>query len=528
MKLAMDGGAFQQGIAAGIFNVAVGLMNAVVQARPDIGFVLVADPRLGPVREELLDRLSVRPDIVHGEVGPAYGRSQRALTTDEPNIRFEVDGLVTPAPIVDGKVVYEGPAPVRSFRILSRADKPSMTRGQGDERRLGVLIDRIAIQAGAQLACIGLDHPWLRRGVHGLEGLARWTDGAAELPTDLFPPGDGDIEVTVGIGSTMTYRLADGLFDASLARVAARAARFTLRTATAELEHELMRQGVSAYVANHFLPVRFERLPGYAILYDMIPVLFPEFFFADARQNFANNVAVFENADHVFSISETSRQDLVRTTHVTADRVTAMMIDIDPAFARRPGKEIVDARRRYGLEQRPYILTVGTLEPRKNHARLVEAFSALVTGEAPACDLVLIGKPGWGTDGLMQQIARLGLARRVHVLTGVPNEDLAALYSGALFTAYPSLYEGFGLPVLEAMACGCPVMTSDRSSMPEIAGEAALLVDPTSVESLVRGLYTLMTNGVLRDRLAASGLSQRQQFSWDTTARRFLDVVGGR
>lgn len=529
MKLAVDGGAFQQVIAAGILNVAVGLLNAIAQARADMSFVLVVDPRLGPVREDLLSRLSVRPEIVEAAVGPAYRTASRRLTGGDPEIRFEVDGLDVPASLSDGEIVYSGPAPSRSFRILSRADSPAATIGGGDTRRLGIAIDRIAIRAGPDIQVSSFDDPRLDVGFHAPEAAQRWTDGAAVVPLGLFPPSAaGDVEVTVGVVGGIRYRLAGGVLDQGFARVADRLERSTVGIETIRLERQLLDMGVSAYLANHFIPARFARLPGYGILYDMIPVVHPEFFFADARENFEHNVRVFQEAAHVFSISEASRRDLIRLADVAPDRVTAMLIDIDPDLGRESGAEIVEARRRHGLSGRPYVLSVGTLEPRKNHARLIEAYGAVMRGGGPSCDLAIVGKPGWGTEGLADQVAGLGLESRVRFLTDVPNRDLAALYSGALFCAYPSLYEGFGLPVLEAMACGCPVMTSDRSSMPEIAGDAALLVDPTSVGSLAGGLHRLMTNGALRDRLSSAGLEQRRRFSWASSAARVLRVLDGR
>jgi glycosyltransferase involved in cell wall biosynthesis len=526
MKLAVDGGAFQQGIAAGILNVAVGLLNAIKKARPETIFFFVADPRIGPVRQDLLELLSFTPHVIYAPIGPVYGDLRRRFLIDDPNIRFEVDGEEIAVDIVNGEIFYNGPAPTRSFKILSRADKPSLTRGGGDDRILGIFVQRIGIQSGASLTCIDPNMIDQSYGFHNVESAGRWTNGVAELPIAIFPGEGRSIEVKILIGATMTYRVGGGLYDESFARIVKRATGLELRIAIAQLEDQLRNLNVDSYLSNHFLPATFPNLRNYAILYDMIPVLSPEFFFQDARDNFQYNIQAFKAADHIFSISENSRQDLIRTAHVHSDCVTSMMIDIDTIFTTRPNLEVEETRRRYGLAGRPYMIMVGTLEPRKNHARLIEAFHALKRGDAPACDLVFVGKPGWGTDGLVERVRNLGLSSEVHFLPNVPNSDLAALYSGALFTAYPSLYEGFGLPVLEAMACGCPVMTSDRSSMPEIAGDAAVLVDPTSVASILQGLYRLITNEKLRAELSTRGLKQREKFGWDVSAARVLKIIG--
>ncbi|CAO4172725.1 glycosyltransferase family 4 protein [Methylorubrum aminovorans] len=527
MKLAIDGGAFQQGIAAGIFNVGVGLMNAIVRIRPNVRFVLVIDPRLGPVQEHLIRRLSFEPEIVEGEIGLVYGNIRQSLMTTDPDIRFEVDGVITPAVLTDGEATYEGPPPVRSFRILSCADRPSLTRGGRDERILGIKIERITIQSGSRLICIPLNHPRIGRGFYELEeGARRWTNGAAELPRDLFYGGsDIDVKVTIGVASTMTYRLASGLFDTTTFQLASRLEQLSVRTAVAAVQRKLISLGVNGYLANHFLPVHFPGLVNYAFLHDVLPILYPEFFMADARENFAHNMAVFRSANHVFSNSDASRQDLIRVGGVPPDRITTVSLAIDEAFVPKSRLDVEATLSSHNIGTRPYILTVGTLEPRKNHSRLIDAFLELLNSGNSSCDLVLVGKYGWGTENLINKIHHLGIAEHVHLLSGVNNEQLASLYSGALFAAYPSLYEGFGLPVLEAMACGCPVLTSNRASMPEISGEAALLVDPTDIASITQGLYQMFTNRELRQRLSDLGLKRSRSFSWDRTAERVLKVI---
>jgi glycosyltransferase involved in cell wall biosynthesis len=528
VKLAVDGGAFQQHIAGGILNVAVGLLNAVSAREPSLSFVLIADPRLGPVKKELIDLLKVRPDIVHGEIGPAYGRAARSLLSRNPCVRFEVDGTVSDSKLVGGEFLYAGPPPKRSFKILSRATSPADSVGAEDRRKLGISIQTIRIRlAGDEYVHVSVNSADLRTGFHAPERAFRWTAGRAELPIYLFRGTDEMVEVAVRAG-THFYKMPDDTFDPAYKSFIQQAERISLRVRTADLESKLVRQGVRGYIANHFLPAHFESLRTYAILHDIIPVRFPSFFGADARDNFAENMRVFLEAAHIFSVSNASRAELLTELDKPPDQVTTIGIDAAPAFSNRPSDAVAAVLTKYGLDHRPYILSVGTLEPRKNHARLIAAYGAVVKGqECPECELVIVGKHGWGTAEIYKQVAELNLNASVRFLTDVSNDELACLYRGALLAAYPSLYEGFGLPVLEAMACGCPVLTSNTSSMPEVAGGAALLVEPTDVESIASGLRTMLNDRTLREVLAQRSEERRRAFSWDNSARKFLDVIQG-
>lgn len=186
--------------------------------------------------------------------------------------------------------------------------------------------------------------------------------------------------------------------------------------------------------------------------------------------------------------------------------------------------QIAQIRQRYALA-RPYALFVGTLQPRKNLIRLVTAYRALVSGQGVGWDLVLAGAPGWLSDPIQRELARVGDGNRVHQLGFVPEADLPALLSGARLFTFPSLYEGFGLPVLEAQTYGVPVMTSNNSSLPEIAGDAALLVDPTDVDAIAAAMLRLSQDEPLRQGLIAAGYVNVKRFSWEKAARETLAVL---
>ena len=190
---------------------------------------------------------------------------------------------------------------------------------------------------------------------------------------------------------------------------------------------------------------------------------------------------------------------------------------VEEFFCRVTDQEaLARTRARYGLD-RPFVLNVGTIEPRKNLTRLIEAYAR--APRRKEFDLVIAGGPGWMYDDIYHAPEKFGVSERVRFLGFVPDETLPALYSLCTCFVYPSLYEGFGLPVLEALACGAPVVTSKTSSLPEVAGAAAVLIDPRDTEDLAAALARVLEDGSLRTELAQRGLKQARRFSWEASAR---------
>ena len=226
-------------------------------------------------------------------------------------------------------------------------------------------------------------------------------------------------------------------------------------------------------------------------------------------------------AAHVLADSQATRADLVARYGTPPDRVTVAYPGRDETLApvRDPGA-IGAVKARHGISG-DYFLYLGTLQPRKNLARLVAAYADLRPGAA----LVLAGKRGWLYDDLFAQVRRLVLERRVLFPGYVPDVDKAALLSGALAFVFPSLYEGFGLPVLEAQACGCPVLTSTTSSLPEVAGDAALMVDPTDGPATTAAMERLVADPALRATLVERGFANVRRFSWAACAQTVLDAI---
>ncbi len=228
-------------------------------------------------------------------------------------------------------------------------------------------------------------------------------------------------------------------------------------------------------------------------------------------------------ADHILADSAATRQDLLTLYGVPAEKVSVLYSGVNAAF--RPVHDaalLAGVCARYGL-RRPYILSLGTLQPRKNYIRLIRAFARAC--QSPALrdtQLVIAGGVGWLYEAIFAEVDRLGLRERVLFPGFVADADLPALYSAAALFVYPSLYEGFGLPVLEAMACGTPAVVSNASSLPEVAGDAALLVDPHDEAGLAQALEQALTDEGLRARLAARGLEQARRFTWAAAAGQLL------
>lgn len=228
-------------------------------------------------------------------------------------------------------------------------------------------------------------------------------------------------------------------------------------------------------------------------------------------------------AAHVLADSEATRADLVRIYGIPSAKVTVAYPGYDESLAPVRDPAVLTAvRDRYGISGE-YFLYLGTLQPRKNLARLVQAFSRLPTRAV----LVLAGQKGWLADDLFALIRRLGLEGRVLCPGYVRPEDRAPLLSGALAFVFPSLYEGFGLPVLEAQACGCPVICSSTSSLSEVAGDAALQVHPEDVAALSDAMARLESASDLRRELVERGFANLRRFSWERCARTALQVMEG-
>ena len=222
--------------------------------------------------------------------------------------------------------------------------------------------------------------------------------------------------------------------------------------------------------------------------------------------------------------SENTRRDLIELLNVAPEKISVVPAGIEPRFQPvRDAAVLADVRARYKLPEW-FILMVGTIEPRKNLSRLITAYGQLRRQTGLPHTLVIAGKEGWLFQGIYEQVTREGLTEHVLFPGFVADADLPALYTLADVLAFPSLYEGFGLPPLEAMACGTPVVTSNNSSLPEAVGSAALLVNAEDTDGLTEALARVLGDAELRGRLTELGQAQAARFTWPEAARRLLEA----
>ena len=224
-------------------------------------------------------------------------------------------------------------------------------------------------------------------------------------------------------------------------------------------------------------------------------------------------------ARRVIAVSESTKQDLVSIYDISPEKIDVVHNGVDASFRPLPADQVAAFRQQKGLPDR-FLLFVGTLEPRKNVVRLIEAYARLPKGRPP---LVLVGGKGWFYDEIFCRVEALELTDEVHFSGFVPAEELPLWYNAADLFVYPSIYEGFGLPALEAMACGTAVITSTASSLPEVVGKAGKLVDPTDTEALATAMEQVLGDREMQEQMQAAGLVQAAGFSWEKAARQTVD-----
>ncbi len=266
-------------------------------------------------------------------------------------------------------------------------------------------------------------------------------------------------------------------------------------------------------------------------VHDLNFLHYPRLLTAESRRYYNGQIArAVRQADHILADSEATRADLMTMLDVPAEKISVHLLGVESAFRPLAEEEIATACRDLDVP-RGSILFVGTFEPRKNVTGLLRAYRRLRELLPDAPPLVLAGRRGWLFEEIFASVQMLELSEVVLWREDVPPALLPGLYNTASVLAIPSFYEGFGLTALEAMACGVPVLASDRSSLPEVVGEAGLLVDPDDVEDIARGLYALLTDAALRQRLRSDGLARAAGFTWQHTAavvhRVYRQVLAG-
>jgi alpha-1,3-rhamnosyl/mannosyltransferase len=295
-----------------------------------------------------------------------------------------------------------------------------------------------------------------------------------------------------------------------------------------ELPRLLRHLGADLYHSAYFLMPYApgpQGAPTLLTVYDLIPLLLPQQSTLRARvlARWATRLAL-RAARCVIAISEATRRDYLAHFHLLPERIQAIPLAADPAFRPQPPAAVAAVRARYRLPEH-YVLYLGSNKPHKNLERQVEAW-ALLQPRSSGQPLSLVVAGAWDDryPEARRRAAALSLERQVLWLGPVPETDLPSLYSGALLFVFPSLYEGFGLPVLEAMACGTPVVCSNSSSLPEVAGDAALLVNPADTQELAEAMRAALDDESLRQHMSERGLRRDRDFSWLQTAQRTLET----
>jgi glycosyltransferase involved in cell wall biosynthesis len=287
---------------------------------------------------------------------------------------------------------------------------------------------------------------------------------------------------------------------------------------------EVVRLGLDLLHSPDFIPPAFGCRRSVITIHDLNFLHYPQFLTAESHRYYNEQIEwAVQTADHILCDSQATKSDLTSLLGVPPDKVTVVYLAADSACRPLPDAESRRIAARYGLEP-GYLLFVGTLEPRKNLPGLLQAYRLLLDENVTTAPLVLVGGKGWLYDEIFRRVEELHLAEQVRFFHGVSDVALVGLYNCASVLAMPSFYEGFGLPALEAMACGTPVVVAERASLPEVVGDAGLLVNPDSPGDIAQALARVLTEATLRDRMRERGLARAARFTWEESARRTLAV----
>jgi len=402
------------------------------------------------------------------------------------------------------------------------------------------------------ISVLGVGHYFIRAGIarvveNILEGLIAHDEcdvyGHVPLPFYLHPALDALDSYHNDVCPVWLHprhrRLYSGIRDRILHVQGARASKLTkwsLFLASAVLEMGRCSPVPEADIYHSpFRPLPEVAATGirarrFLTVYDLILIRFPEYYSAGSR--FFNVVRAslqsLKTDDWVLCISESTKNDLCEyRPDLDPNRIFVTYLGVSPVF--RPCNEnaaITAVREKYRIPEGHYILSLGTLEPRKNLPRLIRSFADLVQQERIAdLSLVLVGEKGWQYDAIFKELKATGLEDDKIIFTGfVPDRDLSALYSGSFAFAYLSQYEGFGLPPLEAMRCGVPVITSNTSSLPEVVGKAGIMVSPDDGDGISQALLDLYHDSALRSGLAVKSLERASLFSWEKCVHETIEA----
>lgn len=292
------------------------------------------------------------------------------------------------------------------------------------------------------------------------------------------------------------------------------------------LSLETRRLGLDLIHSPDFIPPLRHRIPSVITVHDLGFLLYPNFVTAEAARYYGQTEMAVRRANRIIAVSHSTRKDLVRILGAPEDKIHVVYEAADPLFQPCTVNEAGSYLRSVGLSvPEQFLLFVGTIEPRKNLGTLLRSYHLLRQSYNVDLPLLLVGAPGWLAQDIYELVGTLHLEGKVFFLTNIAaNESLRALYNLATMLVHPAYYEGFGLTPLEAMACGTPVVCSNAGSLPEVVGDAALLVAPDDVEGWAVAIHRLLIDADLRARLRLRGLARASAFSWEKAARETLDI----
>jgi glycosyltransferase involved in cell wall biosynthesis len=358
---------------------------------------------------------------------------------------------------------------------------------------------------------IGLD---LRLHAYAPGGISRYARRLARALVDLIPPEDvtliehrreGEPLALAGAGTYRAWTPPHHAWE-----------RWALGV-------ELLPLGLDLLHSTDFIPPAWGARRRVITIHDLTFLHYPDYLTADAQRYYNDQIVwAAAQADAILVDSAATRRDLHTLLDVPLEWVTVAHLAAGARFRPLPAQEIATTVARYELEP-GYLLFVGVWEPRKNLPGLLEAL-ALLRDRGVTAPLVIAGRPGWLYEEIFDRVAALHLTSQVRFIEHLPVADLVGLYNGARLLVMPSFYEGFGLPALEAMQCGTPTVVSDRASLPEVVGEAGLLVDPDDPTAIAEACWRLLNDDANHARLRAAGLAQAERFTWRATAERTLEA----
>ncbi len=273
-----------------------------------------------------------------------------------------------------------------------------------------------------------------------------------------------------------------------------------------------------------FIPPFRRNCKSIITIHDLAFLLYPHFLTQESARYYGQIDEAVKRTDHIIAVSESTKRDTIRLLGAPEHKITVIYESANPIYRPINDREIlVQTKSNYHIAG-DFILFVSTIEPRKNLPTLLRAYRQLLDSYKAEAKLVVVGRHGWLSEEVFSLVDELKLSSDVLFLGRVPIEDLLHLYNAAQLLVQPSFYEGFGLPPLEAMACGTPVVISNVSSLPEVVGDAGLLVDPENASEIAVAIWRILNDEALRAELVAKGLKRAQCFSWEKTARQTLEL----